>query len=304
MSQFEPPLFPSMRAMSAPTTPGITVVIPTYNRAQLVTRAINSVLAQSMPDFELIVVDDGSSDETADVLAALKDPRLRVIHQENRGVSAARNVGIDAAVGEMIVWLDSDDEAEPGWLEFFERSRKAAAGLASCAALMIRTHDGVQVVRTPESGGPVFGHLTARFLAGAMAVERKLLREVGGFKEGLKFGEHTELGVRLGARARRVPFEVCTTDVPLVRSYRSDAPVDPRVRLDSALALLESCRQNAPRSRSYSATYLAIAGVSASRIGERRQAIRLLGAAVVQRPDRLVNWARLARAAVARGLRS
>lgn len=289
--------------MSAPTTPGITVVIPTYNRAQLVTRAINSVLAQSMPDFELIVVDDGSTDETADVLAALKDPRLRVIHQENRGVSAARNVGIDAAVGEMIVWLDSDDEAEPGWLEFFERSRKAAAGLASCAALMIRTHDGVQVVRTPESGGPVFGHLTARFLAGAMAVERKLLREVGGFKEGLKFGEHTELGVRLGAalgvcRSRSVR-RMCHSCVRTGATLPSI-----RVRLDSALALLESCRQNAPRSRSYSATYLAIAGVSASRIGERRQAIRLLGAAVVQRPDRLVNWARLARAAVARGLRS
>ena len=91
--------------------PQISVIIPTYNRADLLPLTIESVMAQTMPDWELIIVDDGSTDETATVLAPfLQDERIRYIRQENAGRSAARNHGARLARGDYFYFLDSDDE--------------------------------------------------------------------------------------------------------------------------------------------------------------------------------------------------
>lgn len=95
----------------------ISVVIPTYNRADRVGMAIESVLAQTDVDWELIIIDDGSVDTTEDVIRCFKDPRIHYIKQENRGVSAARNRGIKVAHGDLIAFLDSDDRWKPQKLE-------------------------------------------------------------------------------------------------------------------------------------------------------------------------------------------
>src|ERR1043166_827555 len=91
----------------------VSVVIPTYNRAHTVRDAVRSVLAQRYRDLELIVVDDGSTDDTAARLAAVSDPRLRVIMGRHAGVSAARNLGVSKASGNLISFLDSDDLWHP-----------------------------------------------------------------------------------------------------------------------------------------------------------------------------------------------
>lgn len=98
--------------------PTVSVVIPTYNRARLLHRSIESVLDQTYTDFELIVVDDGSTDHTHAVVQSYDDSRISYIaHDENRGASAARNTGIDHAEGEYIAFLDSDDEWRPTKIE-------------------------------------------------------------------------------------------------------------------------------------------------------------------------------------------
>ncbi len=97
-------------------SPKVTVIIPTYNRAHLIKDAVESVLNQTYQDFELIVIDDGSTDNSKEVLIGYKD-KLRYIYQDNQGRSSARNLGIRLAKGEYIAFLDSDDVWFPNKLE-------------------------------------------------------------------------------------------------------------------------------------------------------------------------------------------
>ena len=123
--------------------PTVSVIIPTYNRAHLVGRAIRSVLNQTYQDFELIVVDDGSTDNTGEVVRSFNDDRIKCIrHEENKGGGAARNTGIRAAWGEYIAFLDSDDEWLPENLEKKVRalnSTPADIGLVYSKAIKIST---------------------------------------------------------------------------------------------------------------------------------------------------------------------
>jgi glycosyltransferase involved in cell wall biosynthesis len=106
--------------------PKVSVILPTFNRADTIMRAIRSAQAQTFQDWELIIVDDGSTDDTAGLIGGA-DPRVRLIRQENRGFTEARNAGIGAARGDYIAFLDSDDEFLPHHLElcvaFLEANR-------------------------------------------------------------------------------------------------------------------------------------------------------------------------------------
>ena len=103
--------------MSRYIIPKVSVIIATYNRATLLPRAVNSVLDQTYSDFELIIVDDCSLDDTQEVIRTFTDPRIRIIqHGANRGAAATRNTGIAHARGEYITFLDDDDECTPNRL--------------------------------------------------------------------------------------------------------------------------------------------------------------------------------------------
>lgn len=129
----------------------ITVIIPVYNAEKYLAACIDSVLAQSMHDFELLLVDDGSTDgsgATCDRYAAL-DGRIRVFHAPNRGASAARNLGLDNAQGEFIVFVDSDDRILPGHLQQFADSRIGEDGIAFTNLLEERPErNGTPRIRT------------------------------------------------------------------------------------------------------------------------------------------------------------
>lgn len=99
-------------------TPGFTVIIPTFDRVHVLPRAIDSVLRQSFADFELLVIDDGSSDGTEECVAGYRDGRIRYIrHERNRGQNTALNTGLAQARGAFVSFLDSDDEWDPAMLE-------------------------------------------------------------------------------------------------------------------------------------------------------------------------------------------
>ena len=96
-----------------------SIIIPTYNRANLIGKAIDSVLAQTYHNWELIIIDDGSTDNTRDVVRSYNDNRIKYFYQENRGRSAARNYGIDISKGDYISFLDDDDYYLENFLEEF-----------------------------------------------------------------------------------------------------------------------------------------------------------------------------------------
>jgi len=115
----------SAASISPEPTPFFSIVMPMYNRERYVKEAIDSVLAQSDTDFELIVVDDGSSDRSLEIVGRINDHRLRLVRSQHGGGAAARNNGIEAARGEFIVWIDSDDRQAPGALAALRRAVQA-----------------------------------------------------------------------------------------------------------------------------------------------------------------------------------
>lgn len=278
----------------SPEAPIITVVIPTYNRRHVIERAVHSVLGQGMARLELIVVDDGSTDGTAELLANIEDPRLSVIVQANGGVCVARNTGITAASCDFITFLDSDDEAGDGWLQFYAGAVEAGYDLASCAVHFVGPGSLYQLVLT-EPSDRALGNIRARFLPGAFGLRRTLLTEVGAFRPGLRFSEHTDLALRLGGRMLDSPFRVISVDKPLLTMHRDERPYDAALQHESSITLLREDEGHLRRSPTLHATYFGIAGVAASRLGRHREARNLLARAIRIEPTRLKHYLRLGR---------
>ena len=97
----------------------ISVIIPLYNKEQIIEKCIQSVLTQDYDDFEVVIVNDGSTDRSAEIVKRIDDSRIRLIEQENGGPSKARNIGVKNAKGDWIVFLDADDEFLLGALNYF-----------------------------------------------------------------------------------------------------------------------------------------------------------------------------------------
>ena len=184
--------------------PLVSVVIPAYNRASIVPRAIASVLAQTYQDWELIVVDDGSRDKTREAVEKFSDARIRLVrHQQNAGQSAARNTGIQAARGKYIAFLDSDDEWLPEKLardvEAFEAGGDQV-GLVYCGKKLVGADGQLLKVRMPTLQGDVHASLLQGDFIGScsrVAVRRRVLEPLGGFDESLCSYEDWDLWLRV-----------------------------------------------------------------------------------------------------------
>ena len=184
-----------------PSFPLVSVVIPTYNRAWTLEKAVDSVLNQAYDPFELIVVDDGSTDETASVLGKYEN-RLQVVTQVNRGVSAARNAGIRRARGELIALLDSDDAWLPGKLKVQVDYFIQHPTCLICQTEEIWIRNGVRVnpgKRHRKEAGMIFERSLALCLVSPSAVmmRKSLLDEVGLFDERLPACEDYDLWLRI-----------------------------------------------------------------------------------------------------------
>ena len=197
------------------TTPLVTVIMPTFNRQRYLGQAIDSVLAQTYTHFELIVVDDGSTDATAELLAGY-GPSIKVIQQPNQGVSAARNTGIRASKGAFIALLDSDDYWMPQKLDrqidFFSTRPKACI----CQTEEIWIRNGMRVnpkKKHKKYSGMIFEKTLPLCLVSPSAVllRKSLLDEVGLFDERLPACEDYDMWLRITWK-----YPVHLIDTPLI----------------------------------------------------------------------------------------
>jgi glycosyltransferase involved in cell wall biosynthesis len=203
--------------------PRVSVIIPTYNRARIIEEAVDSVLAQDYKDFELIIVDDGSTDNTSEVLAPYGN-EASILFQENKGVSAARNRGIAEASGMLIAFLDSDDLWLPQKLsaqvEFFNQKPEALI----CQTEEVWVRNGIRVNpgrRHKKPSGMIFEPSLKLCLVSpsAVMIRRELLDRTGGFDETLPACEDYDLWLRISCR---VPVYLIETPLIIKRGGHDD----------------------------------------------------------------------------------
>jgi glycosyltransferase involved in cell wall biosynthesis len=199
----------------------VSVVIPTWNRRDLVCEAVRSVIAQSQADWELIVVDDGSSDGTAAAVEAMNDPRVRMIQLDHSGkVGHLRNAGAQAASARWIAFLDSDDLWLAGKLQIqLDALEASGAGWCYGACELLGPSGEVAPIRAgqflPLSGDILDDLLTGRTGAyiGTLVVRRDLFDKAGGFDESLANREDLDFELRLAAIAEAVAVPEVVTRV-------------------------------------------------------------------------------------------
>lgn len=215
--------------------PNISIVIPTHNRAHLLLRAIESILTQNFQKFELIIVNDASTDDTATLVKSISDERIRLINlNKNQGASKARNIGIKAANAKYIAFLDSDDEWLPGKLEKQYALIKNSSSNVGIVYSGFNKHKGNKVRYVPDStvkhkSGNIFNEiLKHNFITFQTIVAKKECFEKSGlFDENLKCRHDWELLIRLSR-----DWLFLYIDEPLVNVYSTEDSITLTHELD------------------------------------------------------------------------
>lgn len=196
----------------------ISVIVPVYNTEKYLHRCVDSILSQTFKDFELLLIDDGSTDKSGEICDeyAQKDERVKVWHKENGGVSSARNIGLDAAKGEWVTFSDSDDKLEEDWLSTFSKNMNGYDAVVS--GFNILTRNGTRPVAMKiHSENPVlvadylnrnhiFGFLWCKCFQRSL-IEKNRLR----FNEKLFFLEDEDFVLRYWAESNKVKIVPRTT---------------------------------------------------------------------------------------------
>jgi len=284
----------------------VTVVIPAYNAAAYIAETIRSVLEQTWTDLEIMVVDDGSVDDTAGVVQAVDDERVRYIYQENATQAVARNTGIAEAGGRLIAFLDADDQWAPDKLArqipLFE---DAKVGCVYCLVARVdKTGGRIPDVSTPACRGDIMEKLLLKnFIACSSAVVRKdlLVQHNLAFRTGRKGAEDWDLWLRF---ARVVAFDYVPDMLVSYREHEAGTSHDYQLMFQSAMQTLddfeneitaaggpETVRDHLQRcvkkSRSLHARYY---GHCLLQQGHRREAQELMKQAFAYAPFDIHTW--------------
>ena len=250
----------------------VSVIIPTYNRAHLVDQAIQSVLDQTYQDFEIVVVDDGSTDNTREVISWYVQQypeKVKYVFQPNAGCASARNAGLRVATGDYISFLDTDDLFEPRKLEVqLEVLQSHDCQFVYSPSIEFDESGHVWIGGVAAAGCPedfaIEHFMTAAARPGAILYKKECIQRVGGFDETLHFNEDSDFLQKVA-----IDFRGCYSDYPSVR-VRHHPGSKSRNRVAIYRALLKSTEnilQDFPEFR---------ARVGESRIERRLTEIRLL----------------------------
>lgn len=229
-----------MRVFLANDTPLVSVLIPTYNRSSLIGNAIESVLAQTYENYEIIIIDDGSTDDTGAVVNKFNSLRIKYIYQENKGRSAARNLAFNLSQGDYIAFLDSDDMFHPQKIELQVAHLESHPeyGMSYTSARVIDeqgkeifrddiSEESCPYYRAVDSGwlyDKIVFYIPVTVLLPTVMVRADVLRMVGGFDEAFLRFEDTDLWRRL---AKVTPILALDEPLTTVLTHSGNRMVDP-----------------------------------------------------------------------------
>ena len=279
-----------------------SIIIPTYNRSAYLSKLLMRLRSCSITGCELIVIDDGSTDNTKEVVEDFKYAKYH--WQENSGVSAARNAGVSFSKNKWLLFVDSDDDVSDDWFVSFYKEilDEDCIGYVSCGFCEYDVNGFIKKTIFPECQGPMFHDQRLNYLAGTFAVHRNIFDAVGGYAEELRFAENTELALRIIEYCIKNNLSIQCIDKPLLHYYPSSFNSQESMtaeqtsrRLYAVKYFLEHHRKAFERDKKALANYLAIAGVNAGRLGLHEEAKSFLLQAIKTTPSNWRNYARFAR---------
>ena len=224
----------------------ISVVLPLWNKEAYIARTLQSVLKQTFQEFELIVVDDGSTDNSPEIVSGFTDKRIRLIRQANGGVSSARNRGISEALYPYIAFIDGDDEWLPEHLETLAHLIQAypeCGVYSTCYLLQIGTHEptrpniAYQYIPFRDEGiidnyYEVATGINAPMNMSTFAAKKSALQEIGGFPANIRSGEDIITLARLNIRNNIAYSTRCTSIIHLIYTGKNARPLTKNEPLD------------------------------------------------------------------------
>jgi 2-polyprenyl-3-methyl-5-hydroxy-6-metoxy-1,4-benzoquinol methylase len=277
-------------------SPRVSVVLNTYNRVELVGRAIESVQEQTFDDWELVVVDDGSDDGTVEFLDRCSTDRIRVVCHPNMGLTASRNAGALNARGAWIAFLDDDDTVEPCWLEHLVAGAKPDSGIVYCGHQQINPGGTLIGERLPQPMGAIFLGSQGSFWPGTWMMRRDVFDHAGGYLDGLPFIHQFELLLRAVRSCDALGLTTSTIAEPLLRYTvrdNDDRPMQwPQLALDGGRWVLGRHHAAFETDRLAKANLDGVVGVAAARMGRLDLARRHLFRSVVAQPSNPKRYAR------------
>ncbi len=260
----------------------ISIIVPTYNRAHLISRAIDSVINQIFKEWELIIVDDGSSDNTDEIIKPyLVNEKIIYIKKENSGAAHSRNVGVEHSKFEWITFLDSDDEAKENWLmEVSQTITRTGAHLISCGCDKFNHLGELVEKKLPKKNKNLFGDVKYKMTNGGVFFLRKEdFLHAGGYDKDLKSGQHTELSFRLIPQLQKRNANIVAIDECLLKIHMHKGErirTNPKMKYEGALYSLSKHQDFFSKRRTARSKYEAIVGVNAFELKLYRKSFSFL----------------------------
>ncbi|MCH7396511.1 glycosyltransferase family 2 protein [Belliella sp. DSM 107340] len=275
--------------------PLISVIIPTYNRAHVLPNSIKSVLDQSFEDWELIVVDDGSEDNTKEMVEEfLMDSRVSYYFQKNKGVSEARNHGAKISKGDYLIFLDSDDRlAKESIYHFRKKIKTTSFDVVFSWVKLISEEKKSWEIKKMHKNYPCDKNDMPKgvYLPGAFCIKKELFFSVGSYDPNLHYGENTDLFLRLHIRKYSYGFVEYTSLLHFVGN-KSGLSSNLKEILNSNLILLEKHSEYFKKNSITYSSYLQVAGVCFLRFGKYSQASKCFWKAYRLNPRRISSLSR------------
>jgi len=275
----------------------VSIIIPTYNREAFLLKAVNSVLSQTSQNWELIIVDDGSTDDTPHLVEPYLSNKIKYIKKRNEGAPSARNLGALKAKADYIAFLDSDDFLDSNWVEEMLRPLRSTIGVVCCGVRRLDARGNEISTSLPGSLGQMFNNQVGKFTNGGVYLIRKdIFFKAGGFDEKLNSGQHTELSYRFIPLLNHMGLQIFNINKYLlnfVLHSEDRITTNPRSKLLGSLRTFKKHESKFIKNKDRAVNYLNVAAVSAAKLNKYKIAKSLLLKSIKIHPFHLLTLFRL-----------